>query len=233
MSCDDVEGLVDELALDTLPGDVRALALEHLAGCPSCRTSVEQLSAIADAVLLVAPMVEPPPGFDLRVQNAIHESRGRRPSAGRRSTRRPRVVRMTAAAAAVAAIVALAGAGVLKVESGGRRQHLEPAASALAGNDSELRTAKLIGIDGSQLGDVSIYAGSPAWLFMRVDRARLTTTYRCVLDLAGGQTVALGDLWVANGKGAWGQHVDLRGQQVRDARLINATGHTVATATFT
>src|SRR5579859_7966715 len=114
MTCDDVAELVDELAVDILPGDVRSRVLAHLAGCPSCRTTVEALSATADALLLAAPLVDPPPGFDLRVSHAIQDRQGRAPipadGAGTlrsigSGTRRGRVVALVAAAAAVVALL--------------------------------------------------------------------------------------------------------------------------------
>jgi anti-sigma factor RsiW len=255
ISCADVAELFDELALDTLPGDVRALALGHLAGCTSCRTAVEELSATADALLLAAPRVEPPEGFDLRVRKRVHDCQPDRDQAfrphralrrqpppqpqtrpqthpQRQPRRRPRLIGLAgAAAAAVAVVVALAGGGILVAGSGSQHGN-GLAAGVLTGKDQDLRTAKLIAADGKQLGDVSVYAGSPAWFFMRVDRGQLTTSYRCVLDIAGGSSVGLGNVWVSHGKGAWGQHVDLHGRQVRAARLVDDAGRTLASATF-
>jgi hypothetical protein len=228
MTCADVAELFDELALDALPGDLRARALGHLAGCTSCRTAVEELSATADALLLAAPAVEPPAGFDLRVQRGIH-----RRQAHRHLRRRPRTT-VAALAAAAAVVVALAGGGSLIAGSRAQQPGLQ-ADSVLAGKDHDLRTAKLLAADGRQLGDVSVYAGSPAWFFMRVDgvdRTAPTETYRCVLDVVGGPSVALGNLSVSHGVGAWGQRVDIGGRQVRAARLVDDAGVTVATALF-
>jgi hypothetical protein len=235
MTCAEVADLFDELALDTLPGDLRAAAFGHLTACTACRTVVEELSATADALLLAAPLVEPPAGFDLRVRRALHDRQeARQPARQAEARRRRRPLATAAVAAAAALVVALSGRGILMSGSGTPRR--PPLAdSVLAGKDRDLRTAKLVAPDGHQLGEVSVYAGSPAWFFMRVDRVdsdASPASYRCVLDIAGGPSVALGDLSVSHGKGAWGQHVALGGHQVRAARLVDDTGATVATASF-
>src|SRR4029450_14086852 len=66
-SCEEVRSLVPELALGIAAGDDRARALEHLADCPACRGRLEELSIVADELLLLAPAQEPPAGFESRV----------------------------------------------------------------------------------------------------------------------------------------------------------------------
>ena len=64
MDCTDLEAVAEELALGLLTGEERAAALAHLESCPACRAEVASLSAVADELVLLAPIVEPPPGFD-------------------------------------------------------------------------------------------------------------------------------------------------------------------------
>jgi hypothetical protein len=59
--------LLPELALGVAAGDERARALGHLARCVPCRSVLESAAAAADALLLIAPEREPPPGFETRV----------------------------------------------------------------------------------------------------------------------------------------------------------------------
>src|SRR5205807_10018654 len=94
VTCAEVAELAPELALGTLPGDQRASVLAHLDGCGRCRRLVKELADTADALLLLAPEVEPPAGFARRV------ARGLRPA--RSSRWRPAV-----AAAVVALVVGL------------------------------------------------------------------------------------------------------------------------------
>jgi hypothetical protein len=202
--CPQVEAMLDELALDVLPGDHRAVVLAHVEVCPACRALLNELSDTADALLLAAPRSEPPPGFAGKVL--------------RRRAARPRRRPRFAAVAAVAAAVVLVAGGV----GVGMRIH-EP---------DELRTFTLVSTNGGDVGDVSAYADSPPWFFIRVDRALPSGTYRCVLDVDGGRTVVMGTLFVSEGRGGWGQRVGVDLRRVRAARLLDAAGTAVATASF-
>ena len=61
--CEHVRELAAELALGIADGEDRARALDQLAECPECRKTIEQLSSVADELLMLAPAEEPPPGF--------------------------------------------------------------------------------------------------------------------------------------------------------------------------
>jgi hypothetical protein len=79
--CVRMDQLIPELAIGVAAGDERARILGHLARCAPCRGVLESASATADAVLLVAPEREPPPGFETRVLAGLvgatpRESRG-------------------------------------------------------------------------------------------------------------------------------------------------------------
>jgi anti-sigma factor RsiW len=63
--------LAPEIALGVLDGEQRAEALRHLATCADCRREVEQLSQVADELVMLAPVQEPPAGFESRVVEAI------------------------------------------------------------------------------------------------------------------------------------------------------------------
>jgi hypothetical protein len=66
--------LIPELAIGVAAGDERAGALGHLARCVRCRGGLESATAAADALLLLAPEREPPPGFETRVLTGLpHE----------------------------------------------------------------------------------------------------------------------------------------------------------------
>jgi len=215
MSCQQLAEVADELALDVLPGDLRALALEHLDECHACRAMVEELSETADALLLAHGGTEPPAGFEERVLARIAAE----PTGLGRTRRRPPLL----AAAAAIVVAALVGVGALALRPGSDRS---------AGDELSERHVQLISVTGGPVGDVSAYPGRPAWFFMRVDRGVTPGTYECVLDVSGGRTVHVGSLTVTEGKGAWGQALTIPPSNVHDARLVAPDGSTVATATF-
>ena len=210
MDCSEAATMLDELALDVLPGDRRTALLNHLEECPGCRQLLDELSETADALLLAGPVAAPPPGFEDRVLERIQAPRARA------QTR----LRLFAAAAAAALLLAVGGVAGARFGPSGE------------GGDSghEFQTVQLISTTGSDIGDVSTYLGPPAWFFMRLDGALPNGTYRCVLDADDGHTVSVGRLWASSGHGAWGEHVSLDPRHVKTARLLDSTGATVATA---
>jgi hypothetical protein len=206
--------MLDELALDVLPGDRRTTLLDHLEECQSCRHLLDELSEAADALLLAGPVVAPPAGFEDRVLERLRAAR----APARAPARSP--VRLFAAAAAAAVLLAVGG--VAGTHFSDRNHELQ--------TGHELQTVQLISTNGSDIGDVSTYAGPPAWFFMRLEGALPNGTYQCVLDVDDGRTVPIGSLWAASGHGAWGEHVSLDPRHVKVARLLDARGTTVATA---
>jgi hypothetical protein len=216
MTCAELSAVADELALDVLPGDVRALALQHLDDCPSCRALVEGLSETADELLFAHGGIEPPAGFGERVLARI----AAQPTTLRRPRRRAPLL-----LAAAVIVAALLGAGALALRPG---SHRAPVASA----ELSERHVQLISGSGTAVGDASAYDGRQAWLFMRVDRGLPSGTYQCVLDVSGGRTIRLGSLTVTAGKGAWGENLTVPASDVRDARLVTPGGRTIATAVF-
>jgi hypothetical protein len=104
MSCEELEHLAPEVALGTIDGQERAEALRHLATCAECRRLVDELTTVADELLMVAPVQEPPVGFESRVIDAMGLQR--RPRLGRR------LLAWLAPPAAAAALTAVALVGV-------------------------------------------------------------------------------------------------------------------------
>ena len=209
MDCSEAGSMLEELALDVLPGDRRAALLNHLEECPSCRRLLDVLSETSDALLLAGPVAAPPPGFEDRVLERIQTPRVRSRSR----------FRLFAAAAAAVALLAVGGVAGAQLRRPG-------------GGDSgrDFRTVQLISTDGSAIGDVSTYLGPPAWVFMRLDGPLPNGTYRCVVDADDGHSVPIGRLWATSGHGAWGEKVRLDLHHVKSARLLDSDGATVATA---
>ena len=70
--CGESDAWGAELALGLLSGPDRAAGLSHMAACPTCRERVDDLSRVADRLLLLAPDAEPPAGFESRVLAAVN-----------------------------------------------------------------------------------------------------------------------------------------------------------------
>ena len=73
--CGDVRELAPELALGIVGGPERADALQHASECGPCRALIGELAEAADALTLLAPESEPPPGFEERVLAALKAPR--------------------------------------------------------------------------------------------------------------------------------------------------------------
>ncbi len=117
ITCDQFDLAADELALGQVDEPTRSRLLVHAANCPHCHSLLESLGTVADRLLLVAPQVEPPAGFESRVLARLDAGV---PSPVRRSTR----VRWLAAA--VVAIL-VAGAAVALIRRPSHRSHpLQP-----------------------------------------------------------------------------------------------------------
>jgi Putative zinc-finger len=163
--CEETRALAPELALGIVEGEERGRALQHLADCPDCRLRVEELSEVADELLLLAPHREPPVGFESRVLAEVM------PRQERKRRRRLRLVLAPAAAALAAAAIVLAiVAPDLRLASH-YRHTLDQA------NGKEFESYALRAGD-THVGTVFSYEGSPSWVHIDVDprhRAGLTS----------------------------------------------------------
>ena len=209
--CTDLHEIAPELALGTLTGHERALALGHLARCAECRLLVEELSDAADAVLLVAAEVSPPEGFARRVAAGLEPRRPRR-----------------RLAAVVASLAALA-VGLAFGANTGLFQHRSQPAFAL--NAPGVRTASFAeGIGERVRGQVFLDADRDPWVFMTVRDDSRNDSYVCQLDFADGHSVRIGSFQLHDGAGSWGRAVDLDLTGLRAVRLLDVEGNTAATA---
>lgn len=182
-ACAAVSDDLVELALGTLTGRERVVALSHLEACARCSAEVDELSAAADQLLYLAPSAEPPVGFEAGVYERLGlqvKSRRWRPSFTWPLTWRPKV----AAAIAACALVLVFGIGALVGHLAGGDEDYR--GSALAGGPhSYIASAALLSGD-RDVGQVMVYAGNPTWLFMYMDDAKWEGTLRCqvVVDQA-------------------------------------------------
>ncbi|HYA45805.1 MAG TPA: hypothetical protein VED59_09360 [Acidimicrobiales bacterium] len=219
--CALVEDDLVELALGTLSGKQRVAALAHVDNCPRCSAEVEELSTAADELLHLAPLAEPPLGFE----SHVFERLGLHPKPSHRLTRlagrlkgRPRLV---VALAALAVVVVLGIGTLVGYGTANRGPQVATQGELEVGHfHAGTRT----------VGEVIIYNGNPTWLFMYVDDAAWHGELRCQVVLDHGPTLTLGTFWPSQGKGAWAASVKEPAGRLREARVVDAADHLLATA---
>jgi hypothetical protein len=212
MSCEELRELAPEIALGTIDGEERADALRHLATCAECRRLVDQFSEVADELLLLAPVQEPPAGFESRVIDALGL---RRPPARRRRARRL-LLRLTPplAAAAVSALVLVA---VYHDDHVTAERYRETLAQA---NGRYFAAEPLRDETGRHAGVVFGYQGTPSWVFLTVDRSHRDQVSSAEVVTKGKQTIRIASLKLDRDNGSWGGAIPMNLYDVASIRLL-------------
>ena len=213
MSCDRTRELAAELALGTLDGEQRAQALRHLAECPECRRAVEELTVVADELLMLAPEREPPAGFESRVLARLQP-----PPAAARPTRRRR--RLLAPLGAAAAAAAIAAAVVLLTTSDDRRLADHYRATLAAGHGSSFEAARLRAPGQVPAGVVYAYRGATSWIFVVVYGPHRGVPYNAELATTSGRRVALPSFRLDPKTGTRGEAVPVDLGSIASVRLV-------------
>jgi hypothetical protein len=213
--CNEVRELAPDLALGTLSGGERAEALLHVNGCARCQTLVAELTEVADRLPLLAPEVEPPPGFG---ESTVALMTGARPR------RRFRFAAAIAAAAAAAAILSITIVRVTD-DTTSRTTAAPPPATAPA-----LRSADMIGANGNPAGEVWVAGDRTATMRVQLSYAVPNGTYAIRVNPSGSPATVVGMVSVNGWHGMWSGPVKLpRGPAT--VSLIDASGHAVCSAT--
>jgi hypothetical protein len=215
VSCEDTREIAAELALGIADGAERARALHHLAGCADCRRAVEELSAVADELLILAPEREPPAGFESHVLARLAPA----PEKPRRARRLRRVLAPVAAAAAAALAAA---AVVLHATNDDRRLAAHYRATLSAAHGSSFDAARLFAPGRVRAGVVYTYRGTPSWVFVAIYRPYRSTAYTVELVTADGRRVPLPSLRLDLRTGTGGQAIPVDLQSVSTVRLVGA-----------
>jgi Putative zinc-finger len=219
LGCDAFQDDLAELALGILSGRDRVAVLEHVESCERCSAELERLSLVADALLGLAPEIEPPVGFELRLAERLQSPAGPH----HRHVRHHRRAGVLAIAALVLAVLgfglgAFIGPPGMNVRSPSAQENL---------------TSAKLSSHGHVMGEVMISSGTPAWMFMTVDAGAWSSKVTCEVTLAGGKVVTIGVFKLSNGYGAWGAPLPAAAHEVRSARLISPNGSVLASAQLT
>jgi hypothetical protein len=219
MDCERTRELSAELALGIVDGAERAEALRHLSGCADCRRAVEQLSAVTDELMLLAPEHDPPPGFESRVLAQLQ------PPAVRRRRRLPRMLVPVAAATAAAA---LAAGVVFGLTADDRRLASHYRETLAAADGTSFEAARLHDAAGARAGLVYAYRGRPSWIYVALYADRRPQGYRVELVMTSGRRVALPRLRLDPVTRSGGQAVPVDVGDVASVRMVRGTGDVLA-----
>ncbi len=210
MGCEELKDLAPEIALGTIEGEERAEALRHLATCGECRRLVDQLTTVADELLMLAPVQEPPAGFESRVIDALGFQREPR----RRRSRR--VLARLGPLVAVAAATAVALVGVYHddhVTAERYRSTLEQA------DGQSFQAAPLRDGTGAEAGVAFGYQGDPSWVLVTVDPGHRDDVASAELITRDRRTIPLPEFEL-HADGSWGGAIPVDLYDVSAIRLL-------------
>ncbi len=204
-ACDEYADNLAELALGILTGRERATTLAHVDSCPRCAEELEQLSHAADAVVSVAPEIEPTMGFEVRLfdRMGLDET----PAASAMSPARPRtsvrwgerVPRWVLASAAAVFALAL-GLGIGWSTGSGHSD--QPHSSGPVG--AEIAAGNLTA-NGSTVGNVNTYGGSKPWMIVTLADSWTDGKVTCKVITDDGVTHTVGSFTATDGYGSLGR----------------------------
>jgi hypothetical protein len=132
----------------------------------------------------------------------------------------------TALVASAAAVALVAGTAVVT-------ESLHSHGTSRIPQGTALRTGTFQTADGRVVGQVVAHRSHPSWVFMNVAIPNYEGRMTCLLQADNGMTVAVGAFTVHDGKGQWSKNVGaVDVARLQDAKLVDASGSPVATATL-
>jgi len=223
MSCDELTNLAPEVALGTIDGEERAEALRHLATCAECRRLVDQLTTVADELLMLAPVQDPPAGFESRVIDALGLQR--RAPRRRLAQRLPMWLGPPVAAAAITAVALVGVYHDDHVTAERYRSTLEQA------NGKYFQAEPLRDGTGAEAGVAFGYQGSPSWMLVTVDPGHRDQVASAELVTRDQRTIQLPEFELER-DGSWGGAIPVNLYDVSAIRLLgNRPGQVLQAST--
>jgi hypothetical protein len=221
-TCDDVRKVTPDVALGIASGEDRARAIKHAAGCPRCRRQLAELAEVADELLFMAPVHEPPPGFASQVLERLVGSASRAPRARRWLHTGRRRALLPVAAALVAAGVAV---GVMFEVTHDDRQTASDYRRALQhANGTYFGALPLRDPAGRRAGLVFGYEGRPSWAFVLVREARGSRRWKVELRTRSRGRITLGSFEVSRGRGSFGRAIPVPLSEVTRVSVVEQGG---------
>lgn len=225
-----------ELALGTLAGEERSGVLAHVARCRTCAAELAGLAAVADDLLLLAPVAEAPLGFELRtverLRAAEHESSSTdvgtaglgTAAAGTAAVSRPARHRWRRAFSALAAAVLLVLAGLgIGILATSPSRSTRPAAR-------EVVVLASLSSRGRTVGHVRVEEGKATWLEVTVGQGLRPGIVSCVVRLRDGRVVPTGWFQIGAQGSHWRARLDVGVSELASAQLLGPAGAVLASA---
>lgn len=215
--CVELADLLAEVATGAASGPDRARVLRHLNDCDECRQELEELSRVADEVLMIAPEHEPPAAFESSVLDRMTVSAPPSPTT-RRWFARP------ALQLAAAALFAVAGAGIVWQATTDDRELAAGYRETLDVADGQyFAAAPVTGDGGVEVGHVFLYDGDPSWVFAVLGPAAAPGDYDVVVRAGDGVSTIATCVVETTGCGG-GATTDARISAIEDVRLVGPGG---------
>jgi hypothetical protein len=221
VGCEEIRDLLPEVAAGVADGSARALALAHSVRCADCRRELDEITAVMDALVLLAPEREPSAGFESAVLSALSPAPVRRRRRG-----------AVALAVAAAILVGAVSGGLVWRQTGDDRQLARQYRDTLAVAGGRYLTAADVKTVGDRsAGHVFAYQGVPSWVFVSIDSAPSSGRYWVQLITTDQRTINIGYCNVTAGKGSWGAAVPVAIHDIGRIQLSRA-GTTSMSARF-
>ena len=211
IGCQQFDERADDLALGLVDEPERSQLLAHAAGCTACQALLDGLGTVVDRLLLTAPQVEPPAGFESRAL-----ARFAAVPAARRRVRAP-----LWAVACIALVVGAFGFVLAGVLDGGP-------------NADAARHAAIVSASGAEVGVIQLVGEPQPHVLITYPSPNPNPGVRhCELQLADGSWVEIGTWEPPDvAQGAWAVGVTEAQLTATAMRVTNDAGETLATASF-
>jgi hypothetical protein len=224
------EDLLLDLALGDVPEPDKELLTQHLSTCPECKDRYDAVHSSIELALPAAPRVQPPPGFDQSVLEAMgmtgatsgrdRDALASSPESGeihRYGLRRRRgYVLVALAAAAIGVVIGLGGS----LAAGGFDDDPPAMIEALG--------TPLVTADGETVGMATLsYLGDQRVVVVAATGGG-GSTYECRLRFPDGRTSTLGEWAVPDTGSTWVMPAPYTGTMT--VELVNDSGAVWSTA---
>lgn len=212
LSCEEFDDRAEDLALGLVDEPDRSELLAHVVECPACQSLLDGLGTVVDRLLLVAPQVEPPAGFENRALARL----GATPVAPRQRFKVP-----LWAVASVALVVGVSGIALGRMIDGSPTRQ-------------SARRATIVTTTGTELGFVQLVADPTPHVLVTIPVPRAQPGVRnCELKLPNGTWIKVGSWKVSDiAHGTWAVGIENNLLGATAMRITTESGTTLATATF-
>ena len=209
--CMELDDQLEALALGQVAEPERARLHGHLATCSSCRARFDEMLALTDTLLALAPHHEPPPGFETRVLDrlSIPAQRGQK----------SRILLGVAAAL----LILVAALGAVAIDRRTRDEGLSVA-----------RSGVIVGASGSRVGEIQLVRGDQPFVLVAIDHPKPGSgPVSCHLQLADGSTVTVGS-WSYDDVigGVWAAGIAASSLRAVSMQIVASDGTVLASASL-